>query len=83
MMVNLMMLSRIFGSALRKLTFKKKIQVPNRNNQHLWPVCLTLAHLLLVCVQTIMIPGPKLRPEDEPDAVKIEIPKPAAVQWYK
>uniref|UniRef100_A0A3P8X3K9 Large ribosomal subunit protein mL45 n=1 Tax=Cynoglossus semilaevis TaxID=244447 RepID=A0A3P8X3K9_CYNSE len=34
-------------------------------------------------IKTIMIPGPKLRPEDEPDAVKIEIPKPAAVQWYK
>ncbi|XP_058497341.1 39S ribosomal protein L45, mitochondrial [Solea solea] len=34
-------------------------------------------------IKTVMIPGPKLRPEDELDSVNLQVPKPAAVQWYK
>lgn len=33
--------------------------------------------------QTIMIPGPKLNPEDEFENLNYQIPKPKAVQWYK
>ncbi|XP_034445942.1 39S ribosomal protein L45, mitochondrial [Hippoglossus hippoglossus] len=34
-------------------------------------------------VKTVMIPGPKLRVDQEFDAVNFEVPKPAAVQWSK
>ncbi|CAB1460588.1 unnamed protein product [Pleuronectes platessa] len=34
-------------------------------------------------VKTVMIPGPKLRVDQEFDAVNYEVPKPAAVQWSK
>nr|XP_019961653.1 PREDICTED: 39S ribosomal protein L45, mitochondrial [Paralichthys olivaceus] len=34
-------------------------------------------------IKTVMIPGPKLKVDQELDAVNFEVPKPAAVQWYK
>nr|XP_046231158.1 39S ribosomal protein L45, mitochondrial isoform X2 [Scatophagus argus] len=34
-------------------------------------------------IKTVMIPGPKLRPEEEFDALNYSIPKPEAVQWNK
>ncbi|XP_018533000.1 39S ribosomal protein L45, mitochondrial [Lates calcarifer] len=34
-------------------------------------------------IKTVMILGPKLRPGEEFDALNHEVPKPAAVQWYK
>ncbi|XP_040002166.1 39S ribosomal protein L45, mitochondrial [Xiphias gladius] len=34
-------------------------------------------------IKTVMIPGPKLWAGQELDAVNNEVPKPAAVQWYK
>lgn len=40
-------------------------------------------YLLLSSFQTVMIPGPDLKPGEEFDAINYEVPKPAAVQWYK
>ncbi|XP_029905110.1 large ribosomal subunit protein mL45 [Myripristis murdjan] len=34
-------------------------------------------------IKTVMIPGPKLRPGEEFDALNYEVPKPKAVQWSK
>ncbi|RVE76676.1 hypothetical protein OJAV_G00011340 [Oryzias javanicus] len=34
-------------------------------------------------VRTILIPGPQLKPWQEYDTLNYEVPKPAAVQWYK
>lgn len=34
-------------------------------------------------IKTVMIPGPDLKPWEESDALNYEVPKPAAVQWYK
>uniref|UniRef100_A0A8C6TY13 Large ribosomal subunit protein mL45 n=1 Tax=Neogobius melanostomus TaxID=47308 RepID=A0A8C6TY13_9GOBI len=34
-------------------------------------------------IKTVSIPGPELKPWEEFDAQNYEVPKPAAVQWYK
>ncbi|KAM9315069.1 large ribosomal subunit protein mL45 [Pholidichthys leucotaenia] len=34
-------------------------------------------------IKTVMIPGPELKPWQEFDDLNYEVPKPAAVQWYK
>ncbi|XP_047433761.1 39S ribosomal protein L45, mitochondrial [Mugil cephalus] len=34
-------------------------------------------------IKTVAIPGPELEPWEEFDALNYEVPKPAAVQWYK
>uniref|UniRef100_A0A3P9JRH4 Large ribosomal subunit protein mL45 n=1 Tax=Oryzias latipes TaxID=8090 RepID=A0A3P9JRH4_ORYLA len=34
-------------------------------------------------IKTILIPGPQLKPWQEFDTLNYEVPKPAAVQWYK
>lgn len=39
--------------------------------------------LLLLFFQTVMIPGPDLKPGEEFDALNYSVPKPEAVQWNK
>lgn len=34
-------------------------------------------------IKTIMIPGPKLKPEEDFEDLNYQVPKPNAVQWYK
>ncbi|XP_062869086.1 39S ribosomal protein L45, mitochondrial isoform X2 [Trichomycterus rosablanca] len=34
-------------------------------------------------IKTVMIPGPKLKPEEEFESLNYEVPKPKAVQWHK
>ncbi|XP_017285976.1 39S ribosomal protein L45, mitochondrial [Kryptolebias marmoratus] len=34
-------------------------------------------------IQTVAIPGPKLKPWEDLESLNYEVPKPAAVQWYK
>uniref|UniRef100_A0A3Q3KJQ9 Large ribosomal subunit protein mL45 n=2 Tax=Mastacembelus armatus TaxID=205130 RepID=A0A3Q3KJQ9_9TELE len=34
-------------------------------------------------IKTVMIPGPDLKPWEEFDPLNYQVPKPAAVQWYK
>lgn len=38
---------------------------------------------ITVFSQTVMIPGPTLKPEEEFEDLGYEVPKPAAVQWHK
>lgn len=39
--------------------------------------------LLLLFFQTVMIPGPDLKPGEEFDALNYSVAKPEAVQWNK
>ncbi|XP_007240208.3 39S ribosomal protein L45, mitochondrial [Astyanax mexicanus] len=34
-------------------------------------------------IKTVMIPGPKLKPEEEFESLNYEVPNPEAVQWHK
>lgn len=42
-----------------------------------------LTKFLCLLLQTVMIPGPDLKPGEEFQALSYSVPKPEAVQWNK
>lgn len=50
---------------------------------HLSVVVISAHWLLFPLFQTVMIPGPELKPGEEFEGLNYEVPKPKAVQWHK